>query len=76
MHNEQNQINQALRFHEVRKRTGLSRSTIWRLEDAGNFPRRFPLTSRSVAWWAAEVDQWLAERRKADLKTANALKQR
>lgn len=56
-------MNRALRFPEVRKITGLSRSTIWRLESTGHFPRRFLLTNRSIAWWSDEVDKWLAERR-------------
>lgn len=42
--------------------TGLSRTSIWRLERAGNFPRRVRLTAGAVGYRRAEVEQWLADR--------------
>ena len=47
-----------LRFSAVRARTGLSRSTIWRLEQQGLFPRRRRISTRAVAWPADEVESW------------------
>lgn len=47
-----------LRFPAVRARTGLSRSTIWRLEQRGLFPRRRRISHRAVAWAAEEVEAW------------------
>ena len=47
-----------LRFPAVRERTGLSRSTIWRLEQQGLFPRRRRISRRRVAWAAEEVLTW------------------
>lgn len=47
-----------LRFPAVRARTGLSRSTIWRLERQGLFPRRRHISHRAVAWSADEVESW------------------
>jgi prophage regulatory protein len=47
-----------LRFPAVRARTGLSRSTIWRLEQQGLFPRRRRISHRAVAWAADEVENW------------------
>ena len=47
-----------LRFPAVRARTGLSRSTIWRLERQGLFPRRRRISHRAVAWAADEVESW------------------
>jgi len=47
-----------LRFAAVRERTGLSRSTIWRLERQGFFPRRRRISHRVVAWAAEEVEAW------------------
>jgi prophage regulatory protein len=51
-----------LRWYEVRERTGLSRSTIWRLEGSGMFPRRRQLGGNSVGWVEAEIQEWLERR--------------
>lgn len=51
------------RLPSVVKRTGVSQSTIRRLERGGKFPRRRHLTGfRSVGWLRSEVDAWLASR--------------
>ena len=46
--------------------TGLSRQSIWRLESAGDFPRRRQLTKQRVAWLAEEVLEWARSRPTAD----------
>lgn len=51
-----------LRLRGVCEITGLSRSTIYRLIDAGDFPRSVVLGEHSVAWVAAEVEAWIAAR--------------
>jgi len=48
-----------LRFPEVRARTGLSRSTIWRLQQRGKFPKHRQISSNAVAWLEHEVDGWI-----------------
>ncbi len=48
-----------LRFPAVRERTGLSRSTIWRLERLGDFPRHRRISANVVAWVEAEVMSWI-----------------
>ncbi len=48
----------------------LADSTIYELEKAGNFPKRFYLTARCVAWNLAEVEAWIAERRSAIMQRA------
>lgn len=48
-----------LRLPAVLARTGLSKTTIHRLEAAGRFPRRRRVGTRAVAWVAAEVDAWV-----------------
>jgi prophage regulatory protein len=53
---------QIIRFPELRRRVALSRTTIWRLEAAGRFPRRRRLSERSVGWILSEVEAWLAAR--------------
>jgi prophage regulatory protein len=51
-----------LRFGEVRQRTGLSRSTIWRLERSGSFPKRIQVSVNVVAWREDEVTAWIASK--------------
>lgn len=51
-----------LRMAEVTRTVGLSRATIYRLMDRGEFPRAVPLTGSAVAWVQAEVEGWVAER--------------
>lgn len=48
-----------LRFPAVRERTGLSRSTIWRLERVGAFPRHRRISANAVAWVEEEVIRWI-----------------
>jgi prophage regulatory protein len=48
-----------LRFPAVRARTGLSRSTIWRLERQGAFPRHRRISRNAVAWVEAEITEWM-----------------
>ena len=48
-----------LRFPAVRERTGLSRSTIWRLERLGDFPRHRRISANAVAWVEEEVMIWI-----------------
>ncbi len=38
---------------------GLSRSTVYRLEAAGNFPKRIHLSERRVAWRAQDVSAFI-----------------
>lgn len=39
----------------------LSRRTILDMEKRGEFPKRFVLTARRVAWDLAEVEQWMED---------------
>jgi predicted DNA-binding transcriptional regulator AlpA len=43
-------------------RTNVSRTTIWRLEQGGKFPRRRRISINRVGWVEAEVDDWIASR--------------
>ena len=51
-----------LRFADVIARTGLSRTTLWRLERVGAFPKRIRLGANSVGWIEEEVDDWINSR--------------
>ena len=50
-----------IRAPEVCRRTGLSRSTLWRLERRGAFPRHYRIAAHAVAWLASEVDEWVRQ---------------
>jgi prophage regulatory protein len=47
----------------------LADRTVYDMEKRGEFPRRFALTSRNVAWDLAEVQAWI-DARKASGDTA------
>lgn len=51
-----------IRRQEVESLTGLSRSTIYRMMDAGEFPRPIKLTRKAVAWPESAIAEWLASR--------------
>ena len=51
-----------IRLPAVTAKTGLSPSTIWRYEKAGDFPRRVQLGPNSVGWIAEDVDAWVERR--------------
>jgi predicted DNA-binding transcriptional regulator AlpA len=48
-----------IRAKEVQEITGLSRTTIWRMENYGSFPKRVSLGANSVGWKLSEVNEWL-----------------
>ena len=50
------------RFPQVRERTGLSRTTIFRLIKAGDFPAPKSLGVRAVGWKVSAVRDWCASR--------------
>ena len=47
---------------EVRGVTGLSRTTVWRMEAQGDFPRRRQITTKRVGWLVSEVEKWAESR--------------
>nr|WP_073626041.1 AlpA family phage regulatory protein [Pseudoxanthobacter soli] len=54
-----------IRRPELRKIVPLADTTIYEMEQRGEFPKRFFLTPRCVVWDLAEVETWLDERRRA-----------
>jgi prophage regulatory protein len=52
-----------LRFKDVARRVGLSRSSVWRMEREGRFPQHHKLSANSVGWWEPDVEEWLRSRR-------------
>ena len=51
-----------IRLPEVLHLTGLSRSTVYRMEGRGDFPKRRQLGAGSVGWNYGEVIAWMEAR--------------
>ena len=51
-----------LREPQVSALTGLSKSTRWRLEKDGRFPKKRQLSAKSVGWLAPEIEEWIKTR--------------
>ena len=47
---------------QLRRIIPLSRSTIWRMEQRGKFPKRFSITPGRVGWYAPEIETWIVSR--------------
>ncbi|WP_349629887.1 AlpA family phage regulatory protein [Bradyrhizobium sp. G127] len=54
-----------MRRPELRQIVPLADTTIYEMEQRGEFPRRFYLTSRCVVWDLTEVEAWIEQRRVA-----------
>ena len=51
-----------LRLPDVKRSTGLSRSTIYLRITQGTFPKPVSLGGRAVGWLEAEIQEWLQRR--------------
>ena len=54
-----------LRPKDVIRMVGLSRVSLWRLEQAGKFPARRKLSTNRVAWLTEEVEDWIRTRERS-----------
>lgn len=48
-----------LRLKQVISQTGLSKSTIYRMEAAGKFPARVKIGLRAVGWKSADIQAFI-----------------
>ncbi|PZQ56431.1 MAG: AlpA family transcriptional regulator [Phenylobacterium zucineum] len=58
-------VRQSIRRDRLRQMVPLADTTIYEMEQRGEFPRRFNLTPRCVTWDLAEVESWLLARQQA-----------
>ena len=65
-------IKRTIRRHQLREIVPLADSTIYEMEQRGEFPRRFALSPRCVVWDLAEIEAWLASRRSAPIIRAQS----
>jgi len=56
-----------MRSNTLQQYVQLSRTTIWRLEKSGQFPKRVRLGQNSVGWLKGDVDTWLESRKGGEL---------
>lgn len=52
-----------IRRPDLRRLVPLADTTIYEMEQRGEFPKRFRLTPRCVVWSLAEVEAWIRSRR-------------
>lgn len=55
-------MNNLLTIQQVCEATSLSRTTIWRLQQRGDFPKGIRLSSSRVAYATPEIQEWIASR--------------
>jgi len=57
------EMSKLLRLEAVQAKIGgLCRTTIWKLEKDGLFPKRRALTKKIVGWDESEIDAWIQSR--------------
>lgn len=61
-----------LRLPRVKAKVDLSKSQIYSLINAGNFPPPVKLSERCSAWVESELDEWIESRITASRKEASA----
>lgn len=54
-----NMVNTILRLPEVKKQTGLARSTIYLRISEGTFPKPINLGVRAVGWVESDISDWI-----------------
>ncbi len=60
--NEQRSPMKVLKLKDVVTLTGISKVTLWRLEQKGEFPQKISLSPNRVGWVESEVLNWVNSR--------------
>lgn len=68
-----NQPVRLIRLREVKRRTGMSTSTIYRWMKTGFFPQSIKIGGHIAVWRERDIDQWLVER--IDYNTSSAARE-
>ena len=55
-------MDRLLRRREVEQMVGLSRTSIYRLMDSGDFPHPIRVGPRAVRWRLRDIEEWMSER--------------
>lgn len=51
-----------IRLPEVIKKTGLGRTSLYKLSTSGLFPASISLGGKAMGWIEAEIDRWIEDR--------------
>ena len=62
MKGEGSSCDRILRLRAVEVRTGLSRTSLWRLARTGKFPAPRRLGAKAIGWLESEIEEWVASR--------------
>ena len=54
-----------VRMPEVVERIGISRGSVYRMMNAGQFPKSVKLSERAIGWRESDLNDWLASRQHA-----------
>jgi predicted DNA-binding transcriptional regulator AlpA len=56
---KENVMDRVIRLDDVKRITGLSRTTIWEMERAGKFPKHLQLTAKAIGWLESQIVSWM-----------------
>lgn len=56
-----------IRLPEVKRRTGLARSTIYKKLTTKEFPKPVKMGTRCTLWLESSIEEWMSERVRASL---------
>lgn len=62
MQTETTPTTRLIRLREVMGKTGLSKTSVYRMTDNGDFPLAVQLSKCSMAWKEHEIDAWIESR--------------
>ena len=69
-HIQEMTVRKTIRRHQLREIVPLADSTIYEMEQRGEFPRRFALSPRCIVWDLSEIEAWLIARRSTPIRRA------
>jgi prophage regulatory protein len=55
------QSDRIIRLNTVLSRTGLSRSTIYRMIAEGTFPPQIKISTNGAGWKESDINRWIAD---------------
>ena len=67
---DMSEITRLLRIGEVKRRTGLSETTIWRRRREGRFPQPVDLGNGFLGWYEHEIQKWVEDRPRVSITVA------
>lgn len=62
-----------IRLPEVMRKTGLGRTSLYKMSTSGQFPASISLGGKAMGWIEAEIDRWIEERMAARQQRPSAL---